>query len=105
MPTERAAAQLAELPSECDLAALGLAREQVLAVQTVHRRRVNVVYRLICRNRSYVLKWIVWPERSAERLAYPLLADLGVPRLWYRIAGNAILMEDLGASEVWRLAR
>ncbi|MCC7409925.1 MAG: GNAT family N-acetyltransferase [Phycisphaeraceae bacterium] len=95
----------AEIAGECDLTSLGLNREQITRIELLHRRKINWIYRLWCGDRSWILKWIVQPQRSSEIAFYRLLSECGVPVLKHRIGDRALLLEDVEHSAQWRLAR
>ncbi|MCC7409903.1 MAG: GNAT family N-acetyltransferase, partial [Phycisphaeraceae bacterium] len=94
-----------ELPGECDLATLGLDRTQITWIELLHRRKINWIYRIWCGDRSWILKWIVQPQRSSEIAFYRLLSECGIPVLKHRIGDRALLLEDVEHSAQWRLAR
>jgi SAM-dependent methyltransferase len=96
---------MAVLPVGCDLQELGLAPSAVTGVTLLQQRPEHVLYRLTAGPRSFVLKWFANPARAGEVRAYALLARLGVPTLpVHGRTANALLLEDLATSDVWRLA-
>lgn len=96
---------MAVLPVGCDLQELGLSPSAVTGVTPLRRRYGHALYRLTAGRRSFVLKWFADPARAGEVRAYALLERLGVPTLPVQgRATNALLLEDLATSDVWRLA-
>lgn len=74
-------------------------------VHLIHEGRGNRVYRVERDDRTFVLKWFDGATCPIEPRAYMLLEELGVPTL--PVLGrteNALLLEDLNASDNWRLA-
>lgn len=92
------------LPHSCDIRRLGLSPDEITSVEPISQRHINTIYRICCNGRWYVLKCIDRPEMSTELLAYRLLLQERVPVLPHRAGENALLLEDLAHSEVWRLA-
>jgi hypothetical protein len=88
-----------------DFASLGLDPAEVTRVELIHRKHGNHLYRVYCDAQSYVLKRFGDPAQATEVRSYTLLQSLGVPTLpVYGQARDALLLEDLGSSPVWRLA-
>jgi hypothetical protein len=93
------------LPADSTLQTLGLVPSAVTAVTLLQQQRGHVLYRLTYGEQSFVLKWFAESTHTVELHAYTLLAQLGVPTLpVYRRTTNALLLEDLATSQLWRLA-
>jgi len=93
------------LPKACHLCELGVKPEDVRHVELLCQRHGNALYRLHLGKRSLVLKWFGDPAHSSEIPSYALLKEYGVPTLpVYGHTDNAILLEDLATSPMWRLA-
>jgi len=75
------------------------------AVDTLSERHGHAVWRVGTADRSYVLKWLPQADAEVEVQGALLLQELGVPILpLYGHTAQALLMEDLSHSDVWRLA-
>jgi len=86
------------------LSELGLAPDEVTELNIIYRKHDYAMYRVQAAGTSYVLKCFEGPEH-VEIPAYRLLRECGVPTLpVHGLTENAILLEDLAASPVWRLA-
>jgi hypothetical protein len=84
---------------------IGLDPTEVNDIQILSQRHGHAIWRIATWKSSYVLKWLPEPDGTTEIEAYRLLQKLGVPTLpLYGIADQALLLEDLGRSEAWRLA-
>ncbi len=84
---------------------LGLDPAAIERVETISERHGHGVWRLVTAGGSYVLKWMPGSEGRVEVEGYRLLRKLGVPTLpLYGSTDQALLLEDLGTSERWRLA-
>lgn len=93
------------LSSQCDLAPLGITPGKIKCAKVLRRRAGHIVYRIACERGYYVLKWFNGPDRSIELRVYALLERCGVPTLpVYGCSTQALLLEDLDHSSVWRLA-
>jgi hypothetical protein len=76
-------------------------REMTLLRET----STHLVSRITTQRRSYILKWFFCPTLALELKVYNLLIRLAVPTLpVYEQTQQALLLEDLQASPVWRLA-
>ncbi len=96
---------LSALPRTCDPRRIGLDPREITRVACLHQRHGHAVYRLECGARSFVLKWFPEPAQAMEVRIYALLAAHGVPTLpVYARTEQALLLEDLATSAVWRLA-
>lgn len=96
---------VAALPVGCDLRQLGIDPAELTAAMRIRQSEERALYRLACGPRSFVLKWFAAPHQAVEVRAYALLAEWGVPTLpVHGRTANALLLEDLAASGVWRLA-
>jgi len=85
---------------------VGLDPSRVTHTEMIHERHGNRLYRIMCGRQSFVLKWFGIPEEATEVRSYALLEGLGVPTLpVHGRTGQALLLEDLLASPLWRLAR
>lgn len=88
-----------------DFASLGLDPAEVTRVELIHRKHGNHLYRVRCDAQPYVLKRFGDPAQATEVQSYTLLQNLGVPTLPVCGQGwDALLLEDLASSSVWRLA-
>jgi Phosphotransferase enzyme family len=86
-------------------ASVGLDASAPSHVELLHERHGNRLYRVVCGERSFVLKWFGENGHANAVQAYALLESCGVPTLpVHGRADNALLLEDLEASETWRLA-
>lgn len=86
------------------LAQLGLQPERVGAITLLHAQHGHRLYRLDYSKHSFVLKWFP-AAKDVELQSYALLQAHAVPTLpVHGCAEQAILLEDLLASPVWRLA-
>lgn len=93
------------LPADCNLQDVGLDPSEVTDVTLVRQQHGHALYRLSCSHRSFMLKYFFDPAQAIEVRGYALLSRLGVPTL--PVHGHtmqALLLEDLTASRVWRLA-
>jgi aminoglycoside phosphotransferase (APT) family kinase protein len=85
--------------------ALGLDPTRVVNVTPLKQEHGHTLYRLKSRERSFILKCFDDAQAATEVRAYALLARLGVPTLpVYGSTVGALLLEDLAASDAWRLA-
>jgi hypothetical protein len=76
--------------------------EEIILLPATSKHRL---YRLKCKNGSYILKWCNSPNHCIEPKIYSLLRLLGVPTLpTYEHTDRAIVLEDLQSSTEWRLA-
>ena len=93
-------------PNPFELAVLvGLNAKVPLTAEPLPARHGHAIWRIGTPGRSYVLKWLPEGAAATELKAYRLLTELGVPTLpLYGLGGQALLLEDLAASETWRLA-
>ena len=86
------------------VAALGLDQTEVTSVELIHEKHGNRLYRVKSGARTFVLKWFVGPSTEARSNA--LLERLSVPTLpVYGRTEDALLLEDLADSALWRLAK
>lgn len=93
------------LPADVDLRSLGLAPGAITRVTVLSEQHGHAVYRVTLGERSLALKWFPDPTLAAEVRAYALLQEHRVPTLpVHGQAANALLLEDLETSPVWRLA-
>jgi hypothetical protein len=101
-----AAADASGAPHPLELAPLvGLDPALPLAAEPLPARHGHALWRIRTPERSYVLKWLPEGPAATELEAYQLLTALGVPTLpVYGLGGQALLLEDLAASDAWRLA-
>ncbi len=83
---------------------LGAVSSPILLVDTLSEEHGHRVWRVVTAERSYILKWL--PEKEAKEVqGYLLMQEIGVPTLpLYGNTAQALLLEDLGRSEEWRLA-
>jgi hypothetical protein len=87
-----------------DLGSLGVHPEEVEDMILLRQKVGHSVYRLICRQDSYILKWFAEPN-VVELKTYALLEEIGIPTLpVYARSDQALLLEDLQSSALWRLA-
>lgn len=84
---------------------MGIGPAEIVAVDTLSTRHGHLVWRITTPRRSYVLKWLPEEPARSEVGGYLLLRQLGVSTLpLYGHTGQALLLEDLTHSDVWRLA-
>lgn len=84
---------------------LGLDPLTVSAFDALSQRHGHAIWRILTSERSYVLKWLPETDGAVEVQGYRLLRALGVPTLpLYGSTDQALLLEDLGRSDTWRLA-
>ena len=90
----------------CDtLAKMGFYNPHLEKVEPIRKKHSGNVFRIALDGSSYILKVFVDPDASREVGAYAMLRDLGVPTLRVISSTNdALLLEDLDASERLRLA-
>jgi len=91
---------------QVDFASLDTLRaDPVREITLLRQTSTHLVSRVTTQRRSYILKWFFRPELALELKVYNLLARLGVPTLpVYEQTQQALLLEDLQASPIWRLA-
>lgn len=95
-----------EILPQINFTSLGITTDQIKHIETLRHRPGHMVYRIVCQNASYVLKWFEPPAIATEVQVYDLLANCGVPTLpLYAHTNHALLLEDLEYSSTWRLAR
>ena len=83
---------------------LGLNPREVRDLALVSRSETSRLYRLKVEGKSYILKCFLEGD-ALEPKAYDLLRDLRVPTLpIHDSTPSAVLLDDLEASPVWRLA-
>lgn len=96
---------LTSIPQSCDLAQLCLDPANCPRTFLLHERHGHAVYRLECLAGSFVLKWFDDQAPAVEVSNYELLQTNGVPTLpVHGRTPNALLLEDLSASQDWRVA-
>jgi hypothetical protein len=94
-----------ELPEKLDLDRLGIDPPSTAQLRLIHEGHGSRLYRVKCRGRWIVIKWLADPAESIEIRAYALLEGLGVPTLpVHGRTENALALEDLGAGPTWRPA-
>ena len=96
---------LESLPAQCNVASFGIEPADVRDVNVLRWDTAHSVYRIICEEGSYVLKWFHDPVVAIEPRVYALLMSCGVPTLavlWHSDQG--LLLEDLDYSSQWRRA-
>lgn len=84
---------------------LGGDAASIRQIETLSPQHGHAIWRIVTPPRSFILKWL--PEGSAgvEIASYALLRRLGVVTLsLYGSTAQALLLEDLTDSPVWRLA-
>jgi hypothetical protein len=87
---------------ELSTVAAKFSAEKIILLRTTGS---HSLYRLVCRQSSYILKWCNFPHRCSESRVYALLKQWGVPTLTvYENTGRALVLEDLHTSPDWRLA-
>ena len=87
------------------LAKMGFYNPHLEKVEPIRKKQGNHLYRIALEGSTYVLKVFIDPDASREVAAYAMLRDLGVPTLRVISSTNdALLLEDLDASEHLRLA-
>ena len=97
---------LNKLPETCDPRRLGLDPTNITQVKCIHRKHGSRLYRVECGGRSFVLKWFSDPAQAIEVRSYALLEKHGVPTLpVHGRTESALLLEDLTASPIGRLAQ
>jgi hypothetical protein len=76
--------------------------EEIILLRTTGK---HSLYRLACRQSSYILKWCNSPSHCREPKIYALLQRYGISTLpVYEHTDRAIVLEDLQSSTEWRLA-
>lgn len=95
-----------QLPDGCDLSQLGLEYPELADVSVIPGKHAAALYRLVCSDgRRFVVKCFPQEATASEVRAYDLLTRYDVPVL--PLLGQterALLLEDLNASDTWRLA-
>ena len=86
------------------LSKLGLAPDEATELNVIYQKHDYALFRVRVDGASYVVKCFDGPNHI-EIPAYRLLQESGVPTLpVHGLTGNAVLLEDMTASPVWRLA-
>ena len=84
---------------------LGVDPASIRRVDTLSERHGHAIWRLVTAEGSYIVKWLPEAAARVEVGGYLLLRQLGVPTLpLYGSTAQALLLEDLTRSEMWRLA-
>ncbi|MFZ6026179.1 MAG: phosphotransferase [Chloroflexota bacterium] len=95
---------MSQLLSSDILAAVGIDPGKVKDTLLLRQKASHRVYRLVCQDARYILKYFAQPN-GAELKTYALLETLCVPTLpVYARTTHALLLEDLESSPRWRLA-
>ncbi|MFC2014505.1 phosphotransferase [Chloroflexota bacterium] len=85
---------------------LGVNPALVTGTEILSTSHGHSIWRITTRERTFILKYFPEEQSAATEVqAYGLLQELGVPTLpLHARTSQALLLEDLTASDVWRLA-
>jgi len=84
---------------------LGVEPTMITETETLSIKHGHNIWRIKAQGHSYILKYFPEEQSTTEVQAYELLQELGVPTLpVYTSTSQALLLEDLTTSSVWRLA-
>ncbi|NPV54686.1 MAG: hypothetical protein HPY71_14420 [Firmicutes bacterium] len=96
---------IVELQSLFDLKKVGIRPDKVISAKKIHEKHGNQLWRIKNPESSFVLKLYFDINQATEIKCYPLLNELQILTLpVHGACDNALLLEDLDCSLIWRLA-
>ena len=96
---------IVEVQSLFDLKKVGIRPDKVISAKKIHEKHGNQLWRIKNPESSFVLKLYFDINQATEIKCYPLLNELQILTLpVHGACDNALLLEDLDCSLIWRLA-